>query len=148
MLFKFILLLLIFPVENAPDCTPECQLEQVNDYFSALDEVYREGSSVADIDHLLSLLHDEVRYVHVDYEADFDRNSWREAFIGNLERGAYRNGPENEMRISNVIHGKNHIAVEYSHGIVQPDGTFESGNPLLVLFTFTDDKISLIEELW
>lgn len=136
------------PAENTMDCSPECQLEQVNNYFSALDEVYREGSTVAEIDHLLSILHEDVRYIHVDYEADFDRDSWREAFIGNLERGAYRNGPENEMRISNVIHGKNYIAVEYSHGIVQPDGTFESDDPLLVLFTFTDGKISCIEELW
>lgn len=143
MLTKLLFVLLFLPADrNAADCSAECQLENVTNYFTALDEVYREGSTIADIDHLLSILHEDVRYVHADYEADFDRASWREAFIRNLKRGAYRNGTENEIRITNIIHGKNHIAVEYSHGVVQSDGFFQSNEPLLVLFTFTEGKIS------
>lgn len=129
-------------------CPAECQLEQVNAYFEALDKVYQEGSTVADVDHLLAQLHEDVRYVHVDYGADFERDAWRAAFIGNLERGAYANGPEQKMGILTVIHGKNHAAVEYAHGAVSPDGVWEGEEPLLVLFAFTDGKISRIEELW
>ena len=134
-------------VERA-DCPPACQLEQVGAYFRALDKVFQEGSTVADIDALFSILHDRVRYVHADYEADFQRDAWRAAFIGNLERGAYRNGPERQLGIMTAIHGKNAVAVQYSHGEVLPDGTRRSDEPLLVLFRFTDGRISLIEELW
>lgn len=130
------------------DCPPECQLEQVSAYFRALDKVFQEGSTVADVDDLLSILHERVRYVHTSYEADFGREDWRAAFIGNLERSAYRNGPERHIGILKVIHGKHHIAVEYSHGEVLPDGSWKGGEPLLALFRFTDGRISLIEELW
>ena len=129
-------------------CPPECQLEQVDAYFRALDKVFQEGATVAEIDALFSILHDRVRYVHADYEADFEREAWKAAFVGNLERGAYRNGPERQIGILKVIHGKDAVAVEYSHGELQPDGTWSSGEPLLALFRFTDGQISLIEELW
>lgn len=144
-------LLLGFPSQmnsERNDCPAECQLEQVNAYFRALDNVFQRGSTVADVDALLSILHERVRYVHTEYDADFGRDAWRTAFLGNLERGAYRNGPERQIGILTVIHGKNHVAVEYAHGEVLPDGTWEGGEPLLALFTFTDGKISRIEELW
>jgi hypothetical protein len=130
------------------DCPPQCQLEQVGAYFRALDEVFQEGSTIAEIDALFSILHEEVRYVHAAFEADFQREEWRAAFIGNLERGVYRNGPERQIGIMTAIHGKNAVAVEYSHGEVLSDGTWESSEPLLAVFRFRDGKISLIEELW
>ena len=133
---------------DGTDCPPECQLEQAGAYFQALDKVFRDGSTVADIDALFSILHDRVRYVHTDYEADFQREAWRSAFVSNLERGAYRNGPERQIGIMSVIHGKHAVAVEYSHGEMLPDGTWKGDEPLLALFRFTDGKISLIEELW
>lgn len=129
-------------------CPPECQREQVSAYFRALDKVFQERSTVTDIDSLFSILHDEVRYLHVRYEADFQRDEWRDAFIGNLERGAYRNGPERKIGIMSVIHGKDAVAIEYAHGEVLSDGTWRGTEPLLALFRFTDGKISLIEELW
>lgn len=144
-------LLLVFPASAGSDnvvCSSECRLEQVRAYFRALDKVFRKGSTVADVDDLFSALHGSVRYVHGNYEADFDRQAWRAAFIGNLERGAYRNGPERRIGIQKVIHGKNHIAVEYSHGEVLADGTWKGSEPLLALFRFMDGRISLIEELW
>ena len=146
---KMLLLgLLLSASSETVDCPAQWQLEQVRTYFHALDNVFRAGATVADIDHLFSALHENVRYVHVEYEADFDRESWRAAFLGNLERGAYNNGPERKIGITKVIHGKHHMAVEYSHGEVQPDGKWKSGEPLLALFRFTDGKISRIEELW
>ena len=143
-----LLAVLVSANSEGVDCSPECQLEQVTVYFQALDKVFREGSTAADIDALLSHMHERVRYVHVEYGADFDRESWRAAFLRNVERGAFNNGPERKIGILKVIHGKNHAAVEYAHGAVLPDGTWESGEPLLVLFEFTEGKISRIEELW
>lgn len=132
----------------AADCDSSCQLKQVNLYFSGLDKVSRKGSSIKDIDALLALTHDQVEYIHVEYQANFNKTSWREAFIRNIKRGAYQKGKENEMRILNTIFGKNHIAIEYSHGVVQQDGSWQQTKPLLILFGFTDGKISLIKELW
>ena len=132
----------------ASSCDSECQLTQINSYFSALDKVSRKNSSIKDIDSLLSLTHDAVKYVHVEYEANFTKESWRKAFIRNLERGAYQNSVNNEVRVLNSIFGKNHTAIEYSHGVIQADGTWQQFEPLLVVFGFTNGKISLIKELW
>ena len=44
--------------------------------------------------------------------------------------------------------GKNHIAIEYSHGVIQENNTWQQTEPLLVIFGFKGGKISLIKELW
>lgn len=132
----------------AASCDSSCQLAQITSYFSALDKISRKGSSIEDIDTLLALTHDKVKYIHVEYEANFDKASWRKAFIRNLERGMYQNSDKNEKRILNVIYGKNHTAIEYSHGVIQEDGSWKQTEPLLALFGFTDGKISLVKELW
>ena len=132
----------------ARECDSSCQLSQINSYFSALDKVSRKGSSIEDIDSLLALTHDDVKYVHVEYEANFSKETWRKAFIRNLERGAYQTTAKNEKRVINSIFGKNHTAIEYSNGVIQKDGTWIKDEPLLVIFGFTDGKISLIKELW
>ena len=138
----------VAPLQSASECSPECQMEQVEAYHRALDAVFREGSTEADVDALFSILHDQVRYVHAAYEADFETDAWRAAFVGNLHRGAYRNGPERQIGILRAIHGMDAVAVEYAHGEVLPDGNWKSGEPLLVLFRFTEGRIALIEELW
>ena len=132
----------------AASCDSSCQLAQITSYFSALDKISRKGSSIEDIDTLLALTHDKVKYIHVEYEANFDKASWRKAFIRNLERGMYQNSDKNEKRILNVIYGNNHTAIEYSHGVIQEDGSWKQTEPLLALFGFTDGKISLVKELW
>ena len=114
----------------ASNCDSTCQLEQIKLYFSALDKVSRKDSSISDIDYLLALMHDDVKYIHVEYEANFNKGSWRKAFIRNLKRGAYQNTTKNEKRIINSILGKNHIAIEYSHGVTQEDGTWQKTKPL------------------
>lgn len=132
----------------AADCDSTCQLKQINLYFTALDKISRKNSTTNDIDELLALTHDDVKYIHVEYEANFAKDAWRKAFIRNLERGAYQNSDKNEMRVLKTIYGKNHVAVEYAHGVIQPNGTWQSTEPLLVIFGFTNGKISLIKELW
>ncbi len=128
---------------DGDDCAAACQLAHIEAYFEALDTVYKEGSTVADIDALLALLHEDVRYVHVAYEADFDRATWRAAFMRNWERGAYANEAEQATHIVEVLHGKNHAAVAYD-----PGSASLAEEALLVVFRFTDGKISRIEELW
>ena len=140
--------LILSNIVVASSCDSTCQLDQVKSYFASLDKISRKGSSPEDIDSLLSLVHDDVKYIHVEYGANFDKASWRKAFIRNLERGAYQNSEKNEKRISSRIFGKNYIAIEYSHGVVQEDDTWQPTEPLLVLFGFKEGKISLIKELW
>mgnify|MGYP000291147561 CR=1 FL=1 len=150
-IFKIGLVLAFLILSNttfAASCESTCQLNQINSYFAALDKISRKDSTPDDIDSLLALTHDDVKYVHVEYEANFTKESWRKAFIRNLERGAYQNSVNNEMRIINTIFGKNYTAIEYSHGVIQQDGTWQQTEPLLVLFGFTGGKISLIKELW
>lgn len=147
-IFLVVILLSFSNKALAGNCEASCQMEQINSYFKALDNVSRKGSSIKDIDSFLSLMHADVKYIHVEYEASFDKAAWRKAFVRNLERGAYQNSPDNEQRILKTIFGKNHIAVEYSHGLKQQDGTWQQKKPLLILFGFTDGKISLVKELW
>ncbi len=132
----------------ASSCESTCQLELVNSYFKALDKIARKGSSSADIDILLNVTHEDVNYIHVEYQANFNKDSWRKAFIRNLDRGAYQNNKSNEIRVLNSISGKNYMAIEYSHGTIQADGIWQPTEPLLVIFGFTENKISLIKELW
>ncbi len=133
---------------SASSCDTTCQLALVNSYFNALDNIARKGSSNKDIDLLLNFTHDDVKYIHVEYEANFNKDSWRKAFIRNLERGAYQHNESNEIRVLSSISGKNHLAIEYSQGIIQADGIWQQTEPLLVIFGFTDSKISLVKELW
>jgi len=133
---------------SASSCGSTCQLDLVNSYFKALDKIARKDSSIKDIDFLLGFTDDDVKYIHVEYQANFTKDSWRKAFIRNLERGAYQNNESNEIRVLSSILGKNHLAIEYSHGVIQADGIWQQTEPLLVIFGFTDSKISLVKELW
>lgn len=145
--FAFVYLTLA-STASASSCESACQLNLVNSYFKALDKIAKKGSSSADIDFLLNATHDDVNYVHVEYQANFTKDSWRKAFNRNLERGAYQNDESNEIRVLNSISGKNYMAIEYAHGVIQADGKWQSTEPLLVIFGFTESKISLVKELW
>ncbi|WP_240485084.1 hypothetical protein [Aestuariibacter salexigens] len=133
---------------GAKSCDENCKLGLVEQYFAALDKVSKRGSSLKDIDDLLALTHAEVRYVHVEYQADFSRDEWREAFKRNLDSGRYTKTATNQIRVLNSISGKNHLAVEYSHGIINRHGAWQPTDKYLALFGFKDGKLSLIKELW
>ncbi|MCG7561337.1 MULTISPECIES: hypothetical protein [Pseudoalteromonas] len=129
-------------------CGSQCQLSKVNQYFDALDTVSYKGSTVANIDALIGLMHDEVKYEHVEYLANFDKASWRRAFLRNYESGRYDSDTNREIRVLRTIPGKNHIAVEYAYGFNQADGSWQQQEPRLAVFGFKEGKISLIRELW
>ena len=118
----------------AKDCDEYCQLEQVKAYFFALDKVAKKGSTSSDVDALLALTHDDVKYIHVQYEANFTKDTWRKAFLRNIELGRYQKTDKNQIRILNSIEGKNHIAIEYSHGVIQANGKWEKTNKYLAIF--------------
>lgn len=141
-------LLLTSNALSASECNVTCQLEQVKSYFAALDKVAKKGSAVKDIDNLLTITHDDIKYIHVEYQANFTKDAWRKAFLRNLELGRYQKTEKNQIRILRSIPGKNHIAIEYSHGVIDKDGQWKQTDNYLAIFGFTDGKISLIKELW
>lgn len=132
----------------ANECDKKCQIEQVKAYFSALDKVAKKGSTVSDIETLLALTHEDVKYIHVAYEANFTKDLWRNGFLRNLRLGRYQNTDKNQIRILNSITGKDHIAIEYSHGVIQDNGEWVKTDKYLAIFGFKDGKLSLIKELW
>lgn len=146
---SFGLFLVIFSNQTiAEDCNENCQLAQVKTYFSALDKISKAGSTTSDIEALLALTHEDVKYLHVEYQANFTKDTWRKAFERNLGLERYQKTEKNQIRILNSIKGNNHIAIEYSHGLIDDDGKWEPTNKYLALFGFKDGKIVLVRELW
>lgn len=124
-------------------------LALVRTYFAKIDVIYRHGSSVADIDALFELFDEDVQYEHVAYEARFDKGAWRQAFLGNLERGAYGKGELESTAIVKTIPGGSHMAVEYAYGTRDQEGNWaQEGDGMLILFGFSGDKIVLVREYW
>lgn len=119
-------------------------------YFTHLSKVYRKGSSERDVDSLFELLHTNVKYEHLEYEANFNRNDWIVAFKNNLERGAYSADQKDGIRVEDYIYGKHHVAVEYSYGQVAAEGKWQpkGDQKLLALFGFSGGKIILVREYW
>lgn len=127
----------------------EFNLSLIRTYFARLDVVYRQGSSVADIDALFELFHEDVQYEHVAYGAMFDKVTWRQAFRDNLERGAYGKGESESTAILKTIPVGSHVAVEYAYGIRdQEENWTQQSDGLLILFGFSGDKIVLVREYW
>lgn len=132
-------------------CDAACKEAQINAYFDRLSEVYREGSARADIDRFFELFAPNVRYAHMEYDANFERAEWKGAFIGNLERGAYKKDDNELIEVTEIIHGRSHSAVEYRYMRRTKDGEMEPADDqggLLALFGFEGEQIVLIEEYW
>ncbi|WP_371186283.1 hypothetical protein [Thalassotalea maritima] len=129
------------------ECESTCQLNLANEYFDLLNAVGKKGSTDKDIEKLISSMHDDVQYIHVRFGAEFNQTSWRKAFLRNLKKGFYTATSKQEIRILRSIDGKGYLAVEYAHGSINNDNWIpEEGQ--LVIFGFTDGKISMIKELW
>lgn len=132
------------PALAAPEIPPV-----IAAYFDHLATVYRAGSTQDDVEDLLELMTDDVRYVHVAYGAEFDLESWRAAFLHQQQSGRYTDPEDACLAVTNTIPGNRHYAVEYvagrhSGGTCQP-----SDDPRqLVVFSVTNGKLARIEELW
>lgn len=145
-----LVLLAISLAASAEECDNACQELKVEEYFNLLSEVYREDSEESDIERLFSIFSSDVTYEHLNYEASFSREEWRNAFLDNQRRGAYRNGPNRFMNVEQYIHGKGYVAVSYSHVLRSEDGSLfpEGDQKLLALFGMTDGRISSVQEYW
>ena len=128
-------------------CDAACQRTQIENYYAGIDAIMLAGSSVADIDDLLGRLHEDVRYIHEEYEADFDKSTWRKAFVRQLEKGAYNDGPDGLTSILRVIHGYEFAAVEVISRYTE-NGVLIETKPRLVTFKFDQGKILQIKEHW
>ncbi|UTW59582.1 hypothetical protein KFE96_04545 [Kordiimonas sp. SCSIO 12603] len=135
-------------ISATDECSKDCQLSKIQAYFAHLDKVSMQGSTVADIDALLGDMHEDVEYIHAEYDANFDRATWRKAFIRNLEAGAYQDGPENITQIIHTIHGNRFVAVEYLGAYKDENGKNILTEPRLAMFGFKDGKIINITEYW
>jgi hypothetical protein len=136
---------------SAGDCDAACKKGVIDAYFERLSAVYRLGSTSREVDKLFELFAPKVRYAHKEYEANFERAEWREAFDANLKRGAYSKHPDEQIEITQLIHGQRHSAVEYRHMRKAEDGSLQPADDqggLLALFGFDGDRICLVEEYW
>lgn len=121
----------------------------IEEYFSGLDAIYRKGSTTRDVDEFIGRFHESIRYVHVNYGADFDRVTWQGAFTRNQEAGRYDKPTNHCSVVTNSIAGKNHHAIEYAYGTLGAEGCEpEDDQRYLVLFGLSDGKINLVQELW
>lgn len=149
-LLTFLLVGTVCVAANAKECNNQCQYNLVNSYFEKLSAIYRKSSNASDIDALFKSLAPSVRYEHLNYDASFTRDEWKQAFLNNLNGGAYKNEDKHLIRVDNAIHGKGFVAVSYSYGLIEKDGSWSptGDQNLLALFKITNNKISSVQEYW
>ena len=63
--------------------------ELIGSYFERLDTIFRTGSTKDEVEEFLSLMTNDVRYVHSNYQANFDLASWRAAFYRIHDNNGY-----------------------------------------------------------
>ncbi|WP_416306721.1 hypothetical protein [Neptunicella sp. SCSIO 80796] len=143
-------LMLIYSLAYAGECNQQCQKKAVDTYFEQLSSIYRKGSKASDIDALFSSLSPSVHYEHLNYGASFNGSDWKQAFISNLNRGAYTSEQNQSIRVEQYIHGNGFVAVAYSYGLIQKNGcwTPEGDQNLLALFGLSNGQISSVKEYW
>lgn len=151
MKIKYGLLILLFvgSIANSGECDSSCKEKLITNYFESIDQVFRAGSTEADVNNLFKFFHPDVKYQHFEYDANFDMAEWRDAFNGNLQRGAYKKQQNESIKVTTYIHGKTHSAVEYRYGRQEDKGWVPADQEkLLALFGFKDNKIVLVKEYW
>lgn len=143
-------LLLISFVASAEECNNKCQERRVEEYFDLLSEVYRKGSKESDIEALFGLFSSDVSYEHLNYQASFNREEWKSAFLNNHRRGAYKSASNQFIKVETYIHGKGYVAVSYSYVFKSKNGSLlpKGDQKLLALFGITHGKISSVKEYW
>ena len=107
------------------------------------------GSTVEDIDRFLNSLHNEVQYIHAEYEADFTKEDWRTAFVRFWKTGRYDNPKEAVTTVTKIIHGYKFAAVEFISRHQNDDtGELAARPERLAMFGFKDGTISYIRDYW
>lgn len=149
----FIALMLMLGISShalAEACSKECQKQLVERYFDQLSVVYRKDSKAKDIENLFKSLHPAVDYEHLNYQAKFNKEQWKNAFLNNLKRGAYQSDKADVIRVDQTIYGKGYVAASYSYGEINEKGNWlaKGDQGLLVVFKIEDGKIISVKEYW
>lgn len=130
------------------NCDKTCQSRLVNAYHQGIDQISRKGSSVADVDRFLDGLHPQVQYSHPEYDSEFNKTLWRQAFLRQLNAGRYTGDEQTATHINHIIHGYQHAAVEKIQHYYDDEGNLISTPPRLEMFEFKEGKIFAIRDHW
>lgn len=135
---------------GAAPCNSQCQQGIVDRYFQQLSQIYKTGSTAADIDVLFNTLTSDVQYQHLNYQAQFDRAQWHSAFTNNQNLGRYQQPRNLVIKVDHYLHGQGYVAVTYSYGVRDAEGTWQpqGDQQLLAVFALREDKIRSVQELW
>ncbi len=121
----------------------------VEQYFDVLDTIFRAGSTPDDVAALMDLTNDDVQYIHHNYQADFDKESWRAAFMRNMDAGGYKAEASYCTVVTNTIPGEGYFAAAYAYGTNSGAQCVPNNdNRLLIVFKIVDGKLSKVEEMW
>lgn len=145
------MLFFVFATQVSADthCDNQCQLILIKDYYQKINLSVLQHSTTENVDEFLDSLHEDVVYLHKEYEAMFDKKIWRKAFLRQMERGGYANTVEANTVLKSVIHGYQTAAVEFvSQYRNQEDTEVTSSPSRLAIFKFKDSKIVFVQDHW
>jgi len=130
-------------------CDNSCQTQLITAYYKGIDNILAKGSTADDIEQFLNSLHADVNYLHPEYQADFDKAGWRNAFTGTMRKGGFNNPKEAFALVKKIIHGHNYAAVEKVDRFFNvKTGKVIETPPRLAIFSFKDKKIIYIRDHW
>lgn len=130
-------------------CDSQCQRSLIEEYYEKVNRVTMRDSTSQHIDDFLSVLHDDVLYLHTEYQAEFNKDIWRKAFLRQLEKGRYNNSEKAVTSIESIIYGYQTAAVEFiSRYNDDETGALISTPKRLAIFKFKDNKIVFIQDHW
>lgn len=149
---RFATLLLLASTTQAmgnTHCNDQCQSALINDYYAKINQAVIQDSTPENVENFLAVLHDDVTYLHEEYEAKFDKDIWRKAFLRQMDLGRYDDTIASNTQVISIIHGYQTAAVEFvSRYRNRDDADFNSSPTRLAIFKFKDNKIVFIQDHW
>lgn len=153
-LFLAIAVMMASPVVHAADETVTApvmmedaeMLGMVRSFIRASGEVSQRGmDAVADV---MALMHEDMRYIHLEYDADYDKAAMLDGYKRRIARAATRGS---NVTINNHITGKNIVIVETSGTYeYKGEGGWEPGSfdGHVTTYEFRDGMIWRVREYW
>lgn len=131
---------------TGPAMSESAMMEMVEAWFTGADSMSKKGK--AGIPEIMALTHEDIAYIHTEYDANYDRA----ALIDGFERSIKRADTRNESHVvTNMLDGKNMMAVQrnikWDEKVEDGWKTFEK-EKLTTLFEFRDGRIWRITEYW
>ena len=117
--------------------------ELAEKFITLTDATKVKGATAKDIESVLNLLSDEMRYQHSNYGADLTKAQFVEGLVNYMGVADAM-----ESKIIDKISGSNAIAVSFISTTVINGKTEVDEKPLMRVFEFNQDKITLVKEYW